>query len=163
MGARLAITAADYGPLIGRSPSSPQRINRPKMATPFQDVLGVQLSSALFCVNHRSIDLRLFAFDGIFFFFSSPASSPFRGEFPSCFIGFYRVYLGFTEVYWVLPRFHRVLLGFTEFYWTLPSFTGFYQVLQGFTGLYLVLLGFKGFYWVLQGFIGFYLVLLGFT
>ena len=55
---------------------------------------------------------------------------------------FYRVLLGFTGFYWVLPGFYRVLLGFAGFYWVLPGFNEFYWVFLGFTDLILRITGF---------------------
>ena len=71
------------------------------------------------------------------------------------FTRFYRLFLGFSGLYWVL-------LGLTRFCWVKVGFTWFYRLFLGFIGLYWVLLGFTGFYWVLLGFTGFYWGWMGF-
>ena len=61
----------------------------------------------------------------------------------------YRVLLGFTGCYWVLPSFYRFLLGLLGFSGFYPSFTGFYWVFIGFLQRFSwVLPSFTGFYWV---------------
>ena len=106
------------------------------------------------------------------------------------FTGFYRVLLGFIEFYQTNCLFlnltvsFRIKLGFTGFYWILPDLycfflklTVFYRVLLGFSGFLLnfirfncfslklavFLPNFSGFDWVWLSLTGFYRVLLGFA
>ena len=72
--------------------------------------------------------------------------------------GFYRVSPGFTVFPSSFIEFSLVLLGFTGFYRVLSGFTGFYRVSIEFYRVRSVFSGFPGFNWIL---LGFYRVFIG--